>query len=161
MKTSKLSNSLKYLSQAYLGWDLIINTIFVFCYILLFTYVCCCKHIFCFCYICCFMNKDCIYKHNLYFKKRKIIHSWVCLWCRYDIQNGVQYPYEDSVAAMRLYLKMRSQPHPRDYFFGSGEARNSNNFPAWKQRELERMSPEALLQLSGSDYYCWCLDSYK
>ncbi|KAJ3686786.1 hypothetical protein LUZ61_015950 [Rhynchospora tenuis] len=98
MKTSKLSNSLKYLSQAYLG---------------------------------------------------------------YDIQNGIQDPYEDSVAAMRLYLKMRSQPHPRDYISGSGEARNRDNFPAWRQRELERMSPEALLELSGSDYYCWCLDSYK
>ncbi|XP_073105603.1 RNA exonuclease 4 [Elaeis guineensis] len=96
MKTSKLSNSLKYLTQAYLG---------------------------------------------------------------YDIQTGIQDPYEDCVAAMRLYIRMRSQAHPRDYSSGSGEAQNRNNFPSWRQRELERMTPDQLLELSGSDYYCWCLDS--
>ncbi|OAY69684.1 RNA exonuclease 4 [Ananas comosus] len=62
MKTSKLSNSLKYLTQAYLGQ------------------------------------------------------------CRYEIQNGIQDPYDDCVGAMRLYTRMRSQPHPREYS-GSGEAR--------------------------------------
>ncbi|WOL12506.1 RNA exonuclease 4-like [Canna indica] len=94
MKTSKLSNSLRYLTQAYLG---------------------------------------------------------------YDIQTGVQDPYEDCVAAMRLYMRMsRSLNHPRDYSSGSGENRNS--YPTWRQRELEKMTPEALLQLSSSDYYCWCLD---
>ncbi|XP_072964689.1 RNA exonuclease 4-like [Typha angustifolia] len=95
MKTSKLSNSLKYLTQAYLG---------------------------------------------------------------YDIQTGIQDPYEDCVAAMRLYMRMRSQTHPRDNSQGSGDAQNRNNFPSWRQRELERMTPEALLELSASDYYCWCLD---
>ncbi|KAL6634995.1 hypothetical protein ACP70R_027666 [Stipagrostis hirtigluma subsp. patula] len=94
MKTSKLSNSLKYLTQAYLG---------------------------------------------------------------YDIHTGIQDPYEDCVAAMRLYIRMRSQAHPRDYASGSGEPQN--NYPASKQRELERMSPEELLARSASDYYCWCLDS--
>ncbi|KAK3158874.1 hypothetical protein QOZ80_2AG0142740 [Eleusine coracana subsp. coracana] len=94
MKTSKLSNSLKYLTQAYLG---------------------------------------------------------------YDIHTGIQDPYEDCVAAMRLYIRMRSQAHLRDYASGSGEVQN--NYPAWRQRELERMSPEELLALSVSDYYCWCLDS--
>ncbi|XP_038990439.1 apoptosis-enhancing nuclease-like [Phoenix dactylifera] len=96
MKTSKLSNSLKYLTQAYLG---------------------------------------------------------------YDIQTGIQDPYEDCVAAMRLYVRMRSQAHPHDYSSGSGEAQSRNNFPSWRQRELERMTPDQLLELSGSDYYCWCLDS--
>lgn len=91
MKTSKLSNSLKYLTQAYLG---------------------------------------------------------------YEIQNGVQDPYEDCVAAMRLYVRMHSQAHPRDY----GNAQNRNNFASRRQRELERMTPEALLEISASDYYCWCLD---
>ncbi|URD85279.1 hypothetical protein MUK42_28002 [Musa troglodytarum] len=89
MKTSKLSNSLKYLTQAYLG---------------------------------------------------------------YDIQTGTQDPYEDCVAAMRLYIRMRSQNHPRDYASGCGE--NRNNYPAWRQRELEKMTPDALLELSASDYYC-------
>ncbi|CAL9767169.1 unnamed protein product [Musa acuminata subsp. burmannicoides] len=94
MRTSKLSNSLKYLTQAYLG---------------------------------------------------------------YDIQTGTQDQYEDCVAAMRIYIRMRSQNHPRDYASGCGESRN--NYPAWRQRELEKMTPDALLELSASDYYCWCLDS--
>ncbi|XP_042414684.1 RNA exonuclease 4-like [Zingiber officinale] len=93
-KTNKLSNSLKYLTQAYLG---------------------------------------------------------------YEIQTGIQDPYEDCVSAMRLYVKMRSQKHDRDYSSGSGESRNS--YPAWRQKELEKMTPEALLELSVSDFYCWCLDS--
>nr|CAD1838286.1 unnamed protein product [Ananas comosus var. bracteatus] len=81
---------------------------------------------------------------------------------RYEIQNGIQDPYDDCVGAMRLYTRMRSQPHPHPHpreYSGSGEAPSSNNYPSWRQRELERMSPEALLELSGSDYYCWCLDS--
>ncbi|KAJ0989092.1 hypothetical protein J5N97_007448 [Dioscorea zingiberensis] len=96
MKTSKLSNSLKYLTQAYLG---------------------------------------------------------------YEIQTGVQDPYEDCVAAVRLYNRMRSQAHPPDYSSGSGEAQSRNNFASWRQRDLEKMTPEALLEISASDYYCWCLDS--
>ncbi|PKA56731.1 Small RNA degrading nuclease 1 [Apostasia shenzhenica] len=97
MKTSKLSNSLKYLTQTFLG---------------------------------------------------------------YDIQTGIQDPYEDCVAAMRLYMRMRAQPHPRDYASGAGEAQSPSSFASssWRQRELERMSPEALLEISASDYYCWCMD---
>ncbi|XP_078174245.1 RNA exonuclease 4-like [Carex rostrata] len=98
MKTSKLSNSLKYLTQTYLG---------------------------------------------------------------YEIQNGIQDPYEDCVAALRLYMRMQYPGHPRDYASGCNDASARNNYPAWRQRELERMTPEALLDLSGSDYYCWCLDSYN
>jgi len=78
---------------------------------------------------------------------------------RYEIQNGIQDPYEDCVAAMRLYVRMCSPGHPRDYSSGSGEAQTRNNFASWRQRELERMTPEALLEISASDYYCWCLDS--
>jgi hypothetical protein len=76
---------------------------------------------------------------------------------RYDIHTGIQDPYEDCVAEMRLYIRMRSQAHPRHYASGSGEVQN--NYPTWRQRDLERMSPEELLALSASDYYCWCLDS--
>jgi hypothetical protein len=78
-------------------------------------------------------------------------------YCRYDIHTGIQDPYEDCVAAMRLYIRMRSQAHLRDYASGSGEVQN--NYPVWRQRELERMSPKELLSLSASYYYCWCLDS--
>ncbi|KAG4128541.1 hypothetical protein ERO13_D09G025800v2, partial [Gossypium hirsutum] len=96
MKTNKLSNSLKYLTQTYLG---------------------------------------------------------------YDIQAGVQDPYEDCVATMRLYLRMRNQVHQREDYPQASDPRNRNNFAPSRQSELERMSPEAMLAISRSDYYCWCLDS--
>ncbi|OIT22379.1 PREDICTED: RNA exonuclease 4 [Nicotiana attenuata] len=96
MKTSKLSNSLKYLTKAYLG---------------------------------------------------------------YDIQNGVQDPYEDCIATMKLYKRMKSQIHKKENYPLSSDPKNKNNFATWKQNELERMSPEQLLDISRSDYYCWCLDS--
>ncbi|KAJ0054275.1 hypothetical protein Pint_02709 [Pistacia integerrima] len=97
MKTSKLSNSLKYLTQAYLG---------------------------------------------------------------YDIQTGVQDPYEDCVATMRLYMRMKSQVHRREEYPLASDPQNRNIFATapWRQNELERMSPEELLAISRSDYYCWCLD---
>ncbi|KAF9663593.1 hypothetical protein SADUNF_Sadunf17G0067600 [Salix dunnii] len=96
MKTSKLSNSLKYLTQAYLG---------------------------------------------------------------YDIQTGMQDPYEDCVATMRLYTRMRSQNHTIEDYPLASDPQNRNNFASWRQSELERMSPEEMLAISKSDYYCWCLDS--
>ncbi|CAN4079245.1 unnamed protein product [Withania somnifera] len=96
MKTSKLSNSLKYLTKAYLG---------------------------------------------------------------YDIQNGVQDPYEDCVATMKLYMRMKSQFHKKENYPLATDPQNKNNFASWRQNELERMTPEQLLDLSRSDYYCWCLDS--
>ncbi|KAL1538574.1 hypothetical protein AAHA92_27302 [Salvia divinorum] len=96
MKTSKLSNSLKYLTKAYLG---------------------------------------------------------------YDIQNGVQDPYEDCVATMRLYKRMRSQDHRVESYPLASDQQNRNNFASWRQAELERTSPERMLDMSRSDYYCWCLDS--
>ncbi|XP_054787511.1 RNA exonuclease 4-like [Prosopis cineraria] len=96
MKTSKLSNSLKYLTQAYLG---------------------------------------------------------------YEIQTGVQDPYEDCVATMRLYMRMRSQVHKKEKHALASEPQNKNNFASWRRKELERMNPEQMLAISESDYYCWCLDS--
>ncbi|CAN6574949.1 unnamed protein product [Malus baccata var. baccata] len=96
MKTSKLSNSLKYLTQAY-------------------------------------------------------------LW--YEIQTGIQDPYEDCVATMKLYMRMRSQVHKVEAYPLASDPQNRNNFAAWRQNELERMSPDQMLEISRSDYYCWCLDS--
>ncbi|KAK7246181.1 hypothetical protein RIF29_41041 [Crotalaria pallida] len=97
MKTSKLSNSLKYLTQAYLG---------------------------------------------------------------YEIQTGgAQDPYDDCVATMRLYMRMRSQVHKIEDHPLASDPQNRNNFAHWRQSELERMSPEQMLEISRSDYYCWCLDS--
>ncbi|OVA09841.1 Exonuclease [Macleaya cordata] len=98
MKTSKLSNSLKYLTQAYLG---------------------------------------------------------------YDIQTGIQDPFQDCVATMRLYKRMRNLAHKAEDYPMATDAQNRNNFASWRQNELERMTPDQLLAISRSDYYCWCLDSNK
>ncbi|KAI3913904.1 hypothetical protein MKW92_051689 [Papaver armeniacum] len=95
MKTSKLSNTLKYLTQAYLG---------------------------------------------------------------YDIQTGIQDPFEDCVATMRLYKRMRSLNHKAEDVSTCTDVRN-NNFASWRQSELDRMTPDQLLDISRSDYHCWCLDS--
>ncbi|KAK6928327.1 Exonuclease, RNase T/DNA polymerase III [Dillenia turbinata] len=113
MKTSKLSNSLKYLTQAYLGQLMkFIKTLR------------CCLHAF-----------------------------------RYDIQTGIQDPFEDCIATMRLYMRMRSQGHKAEAYPLAADPQNRNNFASWRQSELERMTPEEMLEISRSDYYCWCLDS--
>ncbi|KAM4132688.1 hypothetical protein ACJW30_01G270400 [Castanea mollissima] len=72
----------------------------------------------------------------------------------YDIQAGSEDPYEDCVASMRLYKRMRSQVHKK-----GDHPQNQNNFALWRQSELEKMTPEQLLEISRSDFYCWCLDS--
>ncbi|CAN1320522.1 RNA exonuclease 4 [Linum perenne] len=77
----------------------------------------------------------------------------------YDIQIGTQDPYEDCVATMRLYMRMRCQQHGAEDYPVASDPQNRNNLAPWRQNELERMSPEDLLALSRSDYYCWCLDS--
>ncbi|XP_026429917.1 uncharacterized protein LOC113326392 [Papaver somniferum] len=98
MKTSKLSNTLKYLAQAYLG---------------------------------------------------------------YDIQTGIQDPFEDCVATMMLYKRMRNHNHKAEDVSTATDAQNgnSNNFAGLRQNDLERMTPDQLLAISTSDYHCWCLDS--
>ncbi|KAL8193518.1 hypothetical protein R6Q57_026653 [Mikania cordata] len=96
MKTSKLSNSLKYLTKAYLG---------------------------------------------------------------YDIHTGLEDPYEDCVATMRLYRRMKSQAHRNENYPLATDPQNKNNFASWRQSELERMNPDELLAISRSDFYCWCLDN--
>lgn len=78
------------------------------------------------------------------------------LFYSYDIQNGIQDPYDDCVATMRLYGRMRSQAHRMEEY---SDSQNKNNFSLWRQGELERMSPNELLAISRSDFYCWCLDS--
>ncbi|KAH0639863.1 hypothetical protein KY285_036449 [Solanum tuberosum] len=80
----------------------------------------------------------------------------------YDIQVGFHDPYQDSVSVMRLYKRIRSQDHPME-----GTIRVSNS-PAlsfssssdpWKSMAHENMTPNELLEISRSNYKCWCLDS--
>ncbi|KAK9280795.1 hypothetical protein L1049_003684 [Liquidambar formosana] len=82
---------------------------------------------------------------------------------RYDIQSGVHDPYEDCVSAMRLYKRMRSQDHQVE---GSGTNTDTYHtqsfisvFDSRKPRELEKMTPDELYEISRSCYRCWCLDS--
>ncbi|KAL6006965.1 hypothetical protein ACLOJK_032461 [Asimina triloba] len=81
----------------------------------------------------------------------------------YENQSGIQDPYDDCVASMRLYARMRSQTHPVvvDDYSANGEAQHRRNFAACKLKDLEKMTPDALLEMSRSDYYCWCLDTKR
>ncbi|KAJ9187674.1 hypothetical protein P3X46_003101 [Hevea brasiliensis] len=73
----------------------------------------------------------------------------------YDIQTGVHDPYEDCVSVMRLYKRMRGQNHQVE---GSGIESICDGFDFWKPKELEKMTPEELYEISRSNYRCWCLD---
>ncbi|GAB2278145.1 hypothetical protein Dimus_012841 [Dionaea muscipula] len=78
---------------------------------------------------------------------------------RYDIHTGgIQDPYEDCVATMRLYMRMRSQNHKTESYPLANDPQNRNNFASWRESELQNMTPEELLDISRSDFYCWCLD---
>lgn len=85
--------------------------------------------------------------------------NFFILSLRYDIQSGIQDPYDDCVATMRLYRRMKSQAHRNENYPLATDPQNKNNFSSWRQSELERMSPEELLAISRSDFYCWCLDT--
>ena len=61
--------------------------------------------------------------------------------------------YEDCVAAMRFYKRMKYKRHKIEDFPQVTDP-HRNNFASWRQYELERMSPDDLLMLSRSDYYC-------
>lgn len=74
----------------------------------------------------------------------------------YEIQAGVHDPYEDSVSAMRLYKRMRNQDH---IMIGIGNVHANCGFDSLKAKELEKMDPDELYQVSTANYKCWCLDS--
>ncbi|XP_026453953.1 uncharacterized protein LOC113355334 isoform X2 [Papaver somniferum] len=78
---------------------------------------------------------------------------------RYEIQSGVHDPYEDCVATMRLYKRMRAEDHPttEDSTPLKYSSRPSG-FDIRSSWELQNMSPDALFEISRSNYVCWCLD---
>lgn len=100
-------------------------------------------------------------KYRPLMKTNLISHSLKYLtktYLGYEIQSGVHDPYEDCVAAMRLYKRMRAQVHqPVGHPLSSG-SQFTNNYDVWRQRELENMSPDELFEISRSNYRCWCLD---
>ncbi|XP_010931944.1 uncharacterized protein [Elaeis guineensis] len=81
----------------------------------------------------------------------------------YEIQNGTHDPYEDCVAALRLYKRMRSQIHQTEFLMSNESnvtfhTRTINCFDPSRLKELVKMSPDDLLSMSVADYRCWCLD---
>lgn len=58
-------------------------------------------------------------------------------------------------------MRMRTQNHRIEDYPLASDAQNRNNFASWRQNELERMSPEQMLDISRSDYYCWCMDPWS
>lgn len=84
---------------------------------------------------------------------------------RYEIQSGLHDPYEDCVSAMRLYKRLRAVDHQNKGIVASlatDYTQNiTNRFDSWKAKELEKMTPDELYQISTSNYKCWCLDQCK
>ncbi|KAI3893888.1 hypothetical protein MKX03_025220 [Papaver bracteatum] len=77
----------------------------------------------------------------------------------YEIQSGTHDPYEDCVATMRLYKRIRSQDHPTtEDSTPSKYSSRPSGFDIRSSWELQRMSPDALFEISRSNYACWCLD---
>eukprot|EP00249_Psilotum_nudum_P005573 c19026_g1_i1 orf=97-1203(+) len=71
----------------------------------------------------------------------------------YQIQDGAaHHPYEDAAAAMRLYRRMKMAVHQC-----TSEKREL--FASRRKKDLENLSPEALLEISNPRFQCWCLDS--
>ncbi|KAF9618359.1 hypothetical protein IFM89_000994 [Coptis chinensis] len=80
----------------------------------------------------------------------------------YEIQSGIHDPYEDFVAAVRLYKRMHAQNHPVEEFTTSTvshSSRYSTIYDSLKPKELDGMCSEDLLKISRPKYRCWCLDS--
>ncbi|KAL9430878.1 hypothetical protein AB3S75_026134 [Citrus x aurantiifolia] len=97
-------------------------------------------------------------KYRPLMKTNLVSHSLKYLtrtYLGYDIQSGVHDPYEDCVSVMRLYKRFRGQDHQVEEI---GNQNPTGSFDSYKYKELEKMSPNELYQISKSDYRCWCLD---
>lgn len=85
----------------------------------------------------------------------------------YEIQIRIHDPYEDCVSVMRLYKRMREQEqdHLRDFDRTCLPSKVteflSNEFDCWKMKDLEKLSPDELYEMSRSKYQCWCLDAVR
>ncbi|KAF3436335.1 hypothetical protein FNV43_RR23427 [Rhamnella rubrinervis] len=107
-------------------------------------------------------------KYRPLMKTNLVSHSLKYLtrtYLGYEIQSGLHNPYEDCVSAMRLYKRMRAVDHQNKGIGASlptNYTQNGTNcFDSWKAKELEKMTPDELYQMSTSNYKCWCLDQRK
>ncbi|KAG0483510.1 hypothetical protein HPP92_011594 [Vanilla planifolia] len=85
------------------------------------------------------------------------------MYLGYQIQSGVHDPFEDCVATLRLYKRLRMQEHHDverlaeddiPEFFDT----KTRNIDLMKGDELLKKSANELLEMSTSNYRCWCLD---
>ncbi|XP_023533248.1 uncharacterized protein LOC111795196 isoform X1 [Cucurbita pepo subsp. pepo] len=83
----------------------------------------------------------------------------------YDIRQGVHDPYENCVSAMRLYKRMRSLNHHGEVttpLISPPPARYvAHSLDSYSAKDLEKMTPDTLYELSRSNFKCWCLDSRR
>ncbi|XP_056699476.1 RNA exonuclease 4 isoform X3 [Spinacia oleracea] len=101
-------------------------------------------------------------KYHPLMKTNLVSHSLKYLtkmYLGYDIQMGIHDPFEDCVSVMRLYKRMREQDHLKD-FIGACHATEfqTNEFECCKMKDLEKLTPDELFEMSRSKYRCWCLD---
>ena len=75
------------------------------------------------------------------------------------IQEGASHdPYEDAVAAMRLYKRMRTVSHLPTQSREDGTHYHSHS-PTGIMKVNKELEPMELLQLSKCRFHCWCLDA--
>ncbi|KAA8530245.1 hypothetical protein F0562_004954 [Nyssa sinensis] len=86
--------------------------------------------------------------HGLYHDLKSLEVEYPTILIRFDIQTGIQDPYEDCVATMRLYMRMKSQVHKSEDYPLATDPQNRNNFASWRQSELERMTSDEMLEIS-------------
>ncbi|CAK9151036.1 unnamed protein product [Ilex paraguariensis] len=101
-------------------------------------------------------------KYRPLMKTNMVSHSLKYLtrtYLGYDIQLGVHDPYEDCVSVMRLYKRMCAQDHQVGEIGASMAAQHTNSIDYWSSKDLEKMGPDELFEISRSNYRCWCLDS--
>ncbi|GAB4829775.1 hypothetical protein Ancab_019430 [Ancistrocladus abbreviatus] len=106
-------------------------------------------------------------KYRPLMKTNLVSHSLKYLtktYLGYDIQTGVHDPYEDCVSVMRLYKRMRDQAQDHRAALLPGLRTQTSvldEFDSWKMKDLEKLTPYELFEMSRSDYRCWCLDSLQ
>lgn len=100
-------------------------------------------------------------KYQPLMKTNLVSHSLKYLtrtYLGYEIQSGLHDPYEDCVAVMRLYKRFSCQP---DHVGEMGTQNITGGLVSYGSKELMKMSPSELYEMSRSNYRCWCQDSRK
>ncbi|XP_038877627.1 uncharacterized protein LOC120069877 isoform X3 [Benincasa hispida] len=80
----------------------------------------------------------------------------------YDIRQGGHNPYENCVSVMRLYKRMRSLDHRGQVPSIAPHIQYvAPSLDSVSTKDLEKMTPHELYEMSRSNFKCWCLDSRR